>query len=250
MGEIGIVVFLRNVGEDKITGAGVETFRIRKELADSVIGEMASAGEDALLDDPRVGTDLEHIEVVIGFEDHAVGFAEMDLNHFREVAQIGADGDLCAITAKSETNGVSGIVGNGESVNVNIAYGKVLAGLDGLDALETFLKGFGKDAVERVHGGFGHIERRRLPETEDLRKAGAMIGMFVSDEDGVEVIDFAADGGEAGKRFPFAQTGVNEDAGAFCFQQSEIARATGRQNGNAQADDKSPGMAELRKLFK
>lgn len=59
-----------------------------------------------------------------------------------------------------------------------------------------------------------------------------MIGVFVSDEDGVEMIEVAFDGGETGKSFAFTEASVNKDAGAFGFEQSKIARAAGRQNGD------------------
>jgi len=52
--EIGIVVFLRNVGEDEIARDRIEAVGIAKIFADGVIRKMAGAAEDALLDDPRI----------------------------------------------------------------------------------------------------------------------------------------------------------------------------------------------------
>src|SRR6516165_12076893 len=101
---------------------------------------MAGAGKHALLDDPGIRADLEHVEIVVGFEDHAVRFTEMDLDKFRHVAQIGADGDLRAIGAKGKTDGVGGIVRDGEGVDVNVADSKALAGLNGFHAAETLTK--------------------------------------------------------------------------------------------------------------
>ena len=68
-----------------------------------------------------------------------------------------------------------------------------------------------------------------------------MIGMLVGDENGVETIDFAADGGETGEGFAFAEAGVNEDAGGLGFEQGEIARTAGGEDGDAQTDENSPG---------
>ena len=65
--EIGVVVFLRNVREHEITDAGIEALGIGEKFADGVIGEVPGAGEDALLDDPGIRADLEHVEIVIGF---------------------------------------------------------------------------------------------------------------------------------------------------------------------------------------
>jgi hypothetical protein len=217
--EIGIVVFLRDVGEDEMPDAGIETLGIGKKFADGVIREMAGAGKDALFDDPGIGADLEHVQIVIGFEDEAIGLAEMDANVIRQVAKIGADGDFGAVGAEGESDRIGGVVRDGERVYINVANGEALASLDGFDTAEAFAEGVGQDAQKGVHGGLGDVEGR-FPEAEDLRKAVAVIGVFVSDEDGVEAIDVALDSGEAGESFAFPEAGVNEDAGGFGFEQS------------------------------
>ena len=201
-----------------MTDAGIETLGIGEKFADGMIGEMAGAGKDALLDDPGIGPDLEHVEVVIGFEDEAIGLAEMDSHVVWQVAKIRADGNFCAVGAEGESDRVGRIVRNGERVHVDIADGEALAGLNGLNATEALAKGVGKDALERFHGGLSDVERR-FPEAEDLREAVAVIGVFVGDEDCVEAINVALDGGEAGEGFTLSEAGVDEDAGAFCFEQ-------------------------------
>src|SRR6267142_5352769 len=104
--------------------AGIETLGIGEEFTDGVIGEMAGAGEDTLLDDPRIRADLEHVEVVIGFEDEAIGLAEMDSDVVWKVAEIGADGDFGAVGAEGESDGVGGVVRDSERVDVYIANGE------------------------------------------------------------------------------------------------------------------------------
>jgi hypothetical protein len=219
--------------------AGIETFGIGEKFADRVVGKMAGAGEDALFDDPRIGADLEHIEIVIGFENQAIGLTKMDAHVIGEVAEIGADGDFGAVGAEGEGDRVCGIVRDGEGVNVNVADGETLAGLDGFDAAKAPAEGVGEDALKGVHGGFGDVERR-FPEAENLRKAVAVVGVFVGDQDGVEAIDFATDGGEARKGFAFAEAGVDENAGGLGFEQGEIARTAGRENGDAKTDGDAP----------
>jgi len=60
-----------------------------------------------------------------------------------------------------------------------------------------------------------------------------VIGVFVGNEDGVEMIEVRFDRGEASKSFAFTEASVNNDAGAFGFEQGKIARAAGRQDGDA-----------------
>ncbi len=84
--EIGIVVFLRNVGKDEIARNGVEAIGVAKIFAYGVIRKMAGPAENALLDDPGIRADLEHVQIVIGFEDQAIGAAEMHFDQFGHVA--------------------------------------------------------------------------------------------------------------------------------------------------------------------
>ena len=195
--EIGVVVFLGDVGEDEMADAGIEALGIGEEFAYGVIGEMASAGEDALLDDPGIGADFEHVEIVIGFEDEAIGVAQMDFDELRHVAEVGDDGELGAVGAEGESDRVGSVVRNRERVDVDIADGEGLSGLDGFDAAEALAEGVGQNALEGLHCGLGDVQRR-FPETEDLGEAVAVIGMLVCDEDRIETIDAALDRSEAG----------------------------------------------------
>ena len=238
--EIGIVVFLGDVCEDKIARAGIEAFGIGEEFADRVIRKMPGAGKHALLDDPGIGADLEHVEVVIGFEDQAIRLAEMNFDELGHVAEVGADGDLDAVGAEGEAEGIGGIVRDGEGVDINVADGEALAGVDGFDAAEALAEGFRQDAAELLHGGLGNVERR-FPEAQDLRQTVAVVGVLVSDEDGVEAVNVALDSREPGKSFAFAEAGVNEDTSGFGFEQGQIARTAGGKDGDAKADGKAPG---------
>ena len=190
--EIGIVVFLGDVGEDEMADARVKAFGVSEKFADGVIGEMAGAGKDALLDDPGIRANLEHVEIVIGFKDEAIRLAEMDADVVREVAEIGADGDFCAIGAEGEAYGIGRVVWDGKSVHVDVADGEALAGLDGFDAAKALAEGVGQSSPEGIHRGLGDVERG-FPETEDLREAVAVVGVLVGDEDGIETVDVAAD---------------------------------------------------------
>lgn len=63
-----------------------------------------------------------------------------------------------------------------------------------------------------------------------------MVGVLVRNQDSVQMVDVALDGREASQRFAFAKPGVDEDTGALCFEQRQVARTAGPQNGNPKAD--------------
>ena len=225
--EIGVVIFLGKMGEDEIARAGVEAFGVGEKFADGMIREMAGAAEDALLDDPGIGANFEHVEVVIGFEDQAIGVAQMDFDELRQVAEVGDDGELRAVGAEGEGDGVGGVMRNSEGVDVDVADGEALTGVDGFKAVEAFAERVRKNLIHRVHSRFSNVERS-LPESEHLRQSAAVVGVLVGDEDAVEMVDGLFDGGETGQSFALAESGVNEEAGTLSLEQRYVARAAGR----------------------
>ena len=161
--------------------------------------------------------------------------AKVHFDELRHITKVGAYSHFGAVGAKREADGVCRVVRNREGVHIDVANGKMLAGLNGFDAAKALPKGFGKNALQRCHGGFGYVEWR-FPEAEHLRQSIAVVGVFVSDEDCVEMVEISFHRGEARQRFAFTQASVYKDAGAFGFEQRQVARTTGSKNGNAQAD--------------
>jgi hypothetical protein len=72
--------------------------------------------------------------------------------------------------------------------------------------------------------------------------------MFVGDKNSVELINRNVAGGEAGQRFAFAEAAIDEEAGALRFEQRNVSRTAGSQNGNAQADRGSSKISEPNSL--
>jgi len=132
--EVGIIVFLRNVRQDEVAGPTVETFGIAKKLAHGAIRKMAGAGKHTLFDDPGIRPNLQHIEIVVRFQNQAIGRAQVYLYQFRHVAEVGADRDLRAVGTKRESDGVGSIVRDREGMNIDVTDRKTLASFNGFDA--------------------------------------------------------------------------------------------------------------------
>ena len=242
--EVGIVVGFRNMCEDQEAGAGVESLGGGEIFADNVIGKMAGAAHDALFDVPRIRSDFEHFEVVIGFEDEAISVAQMEFDEFREIAEIGDDGDFGSIGAKRVADGIGGVVGNGERGNFNVADGEFFSGADVFDAVEFFRGGFRQKAENFGEGAFGEIGRG-AKMAQELGASAGMVGVLVRNEDGVHAIGIFVESGETAKSFFAAKSGVDEEASALGFKQRGIARAAGGENGNSKADRPSQAAANL-----
>ncbi len=175
---------------------------------------MAGAAQHALLHHPRIRPNLQHIEIVIGFQDQAIRAAEMHFYQLRHVTEVGDDRHFRAIRTKREPDGICRIVRYRKRVNINVANAEMLPRVNGFHAVEPLAKSFWKNALHHAHSRLGNVERR-LPQTKHLRQAVAMIGVFVSDEDAVEMFDRFFDGGEPRERFAFAKPGVHQESGAL-----------------------------------
>ena len=245
--EVGIVVGFGDVGEDKEAGAGVETVGGGEVFANNMIGEMAIAAHNALLDVPRIRADLEHFEIVIGFQDEAISVAQMEFDQFRKIPQVGNDGDFGAVGAECVAHRIRGVVRNGEWGNFDVADGEFFAGADVFDAIEFFRGGFRQEAENFRVSTFGEIGRG-AKVAQELGKSAGVIGVLVGNQNGVDAIGIFVESGETAKGFFAAKSGVNEKTGALGFKQRGIAGTAGSENGNSKTDKTSLAAPLLRDL--
>ncbi len=222
--EVGIVVGFGDVGEDEKACSSVESLAVSQVFADDVVGKVAGAAHDALLDVPGIRADLEHFEVVIGFENEAIGVAKMKFDELSKIAEVGDDGDFCSARTECVTDRVGGIVRDGERRNFDIADGEAFTGANVLDAVDFFRGGFGKNAADFNASAFGEVSGG-VEMREKLRKAAGVIGVFMGNENAVEAFGRLAESGEAAESFFAAEAGVNEERSAVGFQKRGVAGA-------------------------
>ncbi len=221
-----MIVVLADVAQDQGCGGGIEL--VAEVVADHFIRKVSVAAHHALLYGPGVRADLQHVEIVIGFEQQHVGAAQMELDGIGNVAEVGDDADVDALRVKTVAHGIDGVVGDGEAVDVDIADGEARASLETLQARRGVLPiDERRGLVRHVDGGGGFF--RETDETGDV------IAMLVGDEDGVEATGLLTDGGEPPGEFLEAEAGVDEDAGPVGRDECAIAGAAAREH--AEFDD-------------
>jgi hypothetical protein len=186
---------------------------------------VAVAAHDSLFDGPGVGADLEHFEVVIGFEQQEVGASEVDSDGVGEIAQVSGNGDLDAFGFERESDGVGGIVRDGEAIDFDIADSEARSGLEEREARDEFAPGDGGRGQERAVD-------RDVELAGDGGDAGDVIGVLVGDEDGVDGFGIDIDGGETLEGFLAAQSGVDQDSGAAGGDQGGVAGAGRGEDGD------------------
>lgn len=235
MNHIGIVVRFGNVGKDQKAGATVKSVAVGQVFTDDMIGEMAGAAHDALLNIPGVRANFEHLQVVIGLKNEAIRIAQMEFDELGEVAEVGNDGDFGTVGAKGVADGIGGVVRDSEGRNFDVANGEFFAGADMFDAIEFFGGRLGQNAKNFGVGSFGEIGGG-TPVSEKLRKAARVVGVFVRDENAIDAFGRFLEGSEAAKSFFAAEASVDQEAGALGFKQCGIARTARGQDGDSKAD--------------
>ena len=179
------------MGEHHVPRMPVERLRIGEEFADGVIGEMPGAAHDALLDVPRIGADLQHIEIVIGLEHQAVRIAQVNLYQLRQVAEVGHNRYLHTARAECESQRIDGVVRNRNRRHFNIAHNKSLPGADVFHAIQALVRSFRQDTQNFSVCRFSEIHSR-APLAQHLSQRTNMIGVFVGDNDAIEPIYLTA----------------------------------------------------------
>jgi hypothetical protein len=176
------------VTEDQGRDAGIEV--VFNESRRDFVGEMAATAHHALLYRPGIRANTQHFQIVIGFENDHIARAHVDAQRIGDIAEIGGNGDFDAMRRKRVADRVRGIMRNGETGNIEIAYREATARLK---SLERRL-GFAPYDVGR--GAIGEINRNRPPTVfRQGRQTADMIVMLVSNQDRIERGDVFADCG-------------------------------------------------------
>ena len=107
----------------------------------------------------------------------------------------------------------------------NIANFKFLAGMDVLHVIDCFLDALiFEHLLDHAMCWLGK-KCQALPFALQLAKAVRVIGMFVGNQDAVEVIGLLpAQRFKAPQHFFFAQPGIDEESGVFGLKQRGVAR--------------------------
>jgi hypothetical protein len=139
---------------------------------------------------------------------------------------------------QKKTDRVYGIVRNREALNRDVPHHPPGAGLEKLDR-----RGFDVLPIDQrrrvARAVYGNGLVAALAPAHDSRESGDMIGVFVSDENGVDGFERLADQSETPRELAHAEPGIDQDSR---FGRGEKRRITGTSAcQNAEPDrNKSP----------
>ena len=148
---------------DEVTGAGVR--------------QMAHPAHHALFHRPWVRSDLQHIQIVIGFQQQQVSASQVKLDGFRNVAQVGGYADAHALRFEAVADGVDGIMGDAETLHFDIADAEAGAGLERLQARGPSFAPLDSRGGEPRHINCG----AEVPVARQHGQPRDVVGVFVRD---------------------------------------------------------------------
>ena len=211
------------------TDGGVEI--VADDIRNDVVRQVPSSSHHSLLHRPRIGADLEHLEIVVRFEHQQIGAAQMELHRVRDIAEVGDHADLDALRAEAETHRIDRVVRNSKAVDIDITNGKSGAGLKAIEPRCVLIPG---NRGSREPGN----ENGDLEGSGQRYQAAHVIGVLVSDEDGIQAFRQLADRGHPRHDIALAEAGIDEKAGAFGAYESRVPRTAAREH--TDFDDSAP----------
>ena len=225
--DFGVIVALAQVAEDQGRGGGIEI--IADEGTGDVVRQVAVAAHHALLDRPGIGSDFQHLDIVIRFKQQQIGAAQVMADGIRKIAEIGGNGDFDAFGAEGKSHRVSGVVRDGEAGDVDIADREAGAGLKQLKLGRPIAPIF--IPCDGGRGQARKVDRDAQLAGDDLQ-AVDVIGMLVRDEDGGEGFRIFTDGEETLEGLFTGQSGVDQETGPPGGNEGGIAGTRRRENRN------------------
>lgn len=232
-GELGAVAILAQVGEIDVFQLVAHDFRQRG--GGGFVAQMAVSAADPLLHGPRtMRVVLQEFQIVVGFEDQRVGLLRPVERKMGCVAEVGEEDHVTVAMVDEETDGIRGVMRDGERFHIEIAHGEALAGFKKAPVERArFSSGGGALQFRRSEHGF---TRGAVGEDGDAvaRRHHAqslhVVAVLVRDEDAIEILDIETDGGEPFLDLLAAETCVHEEAGGVRLDAGAIATASAGEN--------------------
>ena len=212
-------------------------------------GEMAVGGHDTLLDGKRsFGVSLEHLLVVIGFDEKTIDAGDVVDNGVVDVSEIGEDADGDGVAADGEADRIGGVVRDGKSGDFE--------GVQAEGAARGEEAPFGGGIAFILPADFVRGKARGVNRTTESAKQDGqtadVVAMFVGQQDGADGGRVEARGVEALKGFFRAETGIDQDGGVIRKDDGRIAIAAAAQDDEFHTGEGSGrgGPGQIRFVFR
>jgi Ni/Co efflux regulator RcnB len=163
----------------------------------------------------------------------------MHLDRIRHVAQIRGDAYFNAFGMKTESDGIDRVVRDGEALNHDIAHDPARTRLKALD----WRSGHVVPVDERRRQSRNEDRKRfaaLFPPADQARQPGNVIGVLVSNENGVKIFQLLADPGEPPSQFANTETRIDQNARLRSGKECRITGTAARECAKSDQKTKLP----------
>lgn len=181
-------------------------------------------GEDALFDGPGPSCIfLKEFFIVICFDEKRADSAQHFEDKSCRITEIGEHAKAGTIGRNAKSDGIGGVVRNGEGADREASQGKFRA------RLEQPPVSMNEPGVLESPGGQGIAkDRHRVAHEQDFQSA-RVIAVLVGKKDAGKLLGRGAGGLHARRQLPGTQSGVDEERSRFATNESGIAVASTRK---------------------
>ena len=208
VGQVGMVVLGAEVAEPDVRGMwGKVLHKVGSRL---FVAEMSRRACDATLEVGGVGSALQHVGVVVGFDNQVVSSVDVGGGGFGDMARVGSEDERASQNLHAIADGIVGIVGHLEGGDGKVAEAE------------------GDVLLNVVHGGDELLRSDVVTVDADVSLArgidgqlatlaqGAegldMVGMIVGDEDSRDALEGYAHVAQVLTDGAHGDAGIDEDA--------------------------------------
>lgn len=183
------VVFLGQVGKEDVLQARGDSGCLPEESRSLDVGKMAVVATNTLLQAPRVVALEQHVDVVVELEDGDIEARHLLHQQAGRGAKVGDHPDAGIAARNRKTNGVDGVVGNGDRFDSEPAQGPRGAGFDERKAIRpaTFGDALGGSRSGEKLGSFAALSAKLALKYSG---GGDVVGVFVGQKDPLDRSSF------------------------------------------------------------
>lgn len=216
VGELGMVALTAQVAEIQVAQIG--SHDVLNGIGACVVGEMAVATEDALLQTPGPARAiLKHFHVMIGFEHERVGVSHPFAYQSCEMAEVRGEADVARRGAQKETNRILRVMRHVESLD-----GKV-ADLERVTGGKKIVLRFQCEDAFKPLLGVAVAVNRDVQLVGEASETTNVVAMLVGYQDGGKILRRTTNAGQTQADLARTESGIDEDARFIGFHVGAIA---------------------------
>lgn len=220
--DLGIIVSTTQMSQENVGRLPVEG--VAQKGRQFLVGEMADSAQNTLLDAPGIGSNLQHLLVMIGFHDEPVTSRQVFNDRRGEFSQIGDKGSANALCRETKADRLRGVMRDRKGFDLKVANGEGGVGAEAFPAVNILKSGYFFPCP------FIH-ENRHLASGQESRNSADMVRVSVSEKNGIDSLALKFSLVQTPHQTAPTKTQVDQNAGFLGGDVRAIPTASTSQDG-------------------